>query len=144
MLQSRTPVEKGHWGRGGLFWLSFCQLSICLNSTPSTTNTHLLFLYLSAHLKHTLLHVLSIVFYLSLVLPICCFLFPILLSDHHHYAPSCSPPLLMSSFTPPLHPSNVGGQQNNIQGVMVTGSPLPVVSSCYCPWSYCCLAPALY
>lgn len=41
--------------------------------------------------------------------------------DHYPYAlPST---LLMVSFTPPLHPSNLGRQQNNIHRVMVTGSP---------------------
>lgn len=52
-----------------------------------------------------------------------------------------SPRVLLYSSPPPSH---VGGQKNNIQGVTVTGSPLPVVFSCYCSWSYCCLAPALY
>lgn len=41
-----------------------------------------------------------------------------------------SPPDLL--LQPPHHPSNVGGQQNNIQGVTVTGSPLPALSSCHC------------
>lgn len=81
-----------------------------------------------------LLHVFSLIFYLVslrfFLFAVSVFLFS---SDHLLHAPSVFPPVLTSSFTPPLHPSNVGGQQNNIQGVMVTGSPLPVVSSCYCP-----------
>lgn len=76
------------------------------------------------------------------LLPICCFLFPVLFPPPS--LRSVPLPALLVSFTPPFHPSNVGGQQNNIAGVTATGGPLPVVSSCHCPCSYCRSAPALY
>lgn len=148
VLQSRTTVEKGHWGRGGFF---LGGLSVSCQSVWDLHSTHSIYSHtfdVPVCLRSLCTLSSTCLFYnilpcLLLLLPICCFLFPI-----HFWPPSLRsillPPLLTSSFTPLLHPSNVGGQQNNIQGVMATGSPLPVVSSCYCPWSYCCLAPTLY
>ena len=150
MPRSRTPVEKGHRG-GGVGFLGglsvSCQFVLRAAFLSQYLHTHRLFLcvlFVSCTSS-------SIIFYL---VSLCFFLFAVsffLFSPdrHHHNAPLPPPPppppaLLMPSFTPPLHPSNVGGQPNNIQGVMVTGSPLPVVLSCYCSWSDCCLAPALY
>lgn len=47
----------------------------------------------------------------------------------HPSTPTPTPP----PHSAPHHLSNVGGQQNNIQGVTVTGSQLPALSSCHCP-----------
>lgn len=58
-------------------------------------------------------------------------------SEAPRYPPPPGLPSRSSFYPPPPstphHPSNVGGQQNNIQGVTVTGSPLPALSSCHCP-----------
>lgn len=62
-LQLRRDI-----GGGVGFFLAVFLSAVNLSEFNSQvfTNTHLLFMYLSAHLKHTLLPVLSIVFYLSL------------------------------------------------------------------------------
>ena len=134
--QSRTPVEKGQWRRVGLFRLSVSCQCVCIPLTVFT-HTHSLFLYVfCSHQTHLPVcgTSFSLIFYL---VSLWFFLFAVSVfpfsSYHLLYAPSVFPRVHTSSFTPPLHPLNVGGQQNNIQGVMVTGSPLPVVSSCYCP-----------
>lgn len=159
-LSGSVRAAEQDSGCEGTLGVEWAFLAVCLSVCPSVscqfvciplivfTHTHLLFLHISAR-PQTHLFVFCSSFLSSFSLsPFASsyLLFPF------SYSPLTTvimlhpppPPRLMSSFTPPLHPSNVGGQQNNNQGVMATDNPLPAVSSCYCPWSYCCLAPALY
>lgn len=67
----RAAEQDSSWeGTLGAGWAFLAVFLSAVNlsefNSQVFTNTHLLVLYLSAHLKHTLLHVLSIVFYLSL------------------------------------------------------------------------------
>ena len=81
--QSRTPVERGHWGRVELLWWSVCQLSVCLRvclrSTQFTFHTHLLSpptpCFTSPHTHSSLpsFYIISLLF-----LPIYHFLYPTL------------------------------------------------------------------
>lgn len=100
--QSRTPVEKGHWGAGWAFW-AVCLSAVSLSETciPLIVFTHWLFLcvlFVSCTSS-------SIVFYL---VSLCFFLFAVsffLFSpDHHHHNVPLPPPLL-SSCRPSLLPS---------------------------------------
>lgn len=127
-------------GGGGFFGLPVCQLSVCLRPAFLSGSFLTLFLRVFArceHIYHTHSSFLS------------SFTSPSPLSSDLLFPFSFSPlttiitlhPPHTSSFTPPLHPSNVGGQLNNIQGVTATGSPLPAAFSCYCPRTHCCLAP---
>lgn len=122
-----------------------CQLSACLKPRWLCSNINI---FHPCMLKLTSSSCLfyKLIPYGALLLPICCFPFPA------PFWPSLSlslrsallPPLLTLSFTPPFHPSNTGRQQNDIQGVMVTSSPLLVVTSCYCLCVCYLLAPVLY
>lgn len=143
--QSRTPIVERHRGRANFFLvvcLSVCQLSVCVRQAFSIYSQCLLSLLVSVHAVFFSRHRLGVCIFwpsvhqsLSPRLPICCFRFPLVL-----WPPSLLgdllQPFLVLSFSPPIYPSNVGGQQNNMQGVMVTGSPLPALSSCHCPSFY--------
>ena len=142
--QSRTPVEKGHWRRVGLFRLSVSCQCVCIPLTVFT-HTRSLFPHVSAHIKHTRLSAARLFSHLlprlPSVLPICCFCFPLLLwppstrsvrlSSRPHVVLHSTPPSFKCWWAAEQYPGGHGDRQ-------------PPPCGLFLLLSYRCLAPALY